>query len=707
MMQPLSTASVNNVETFHQIWLCDSVSNSQEFADAQGKLRTWIENIKIFEDVIQCEQFIRSLSDVDRIIFIVDDLLGLEIIPLIHQFRQVFAIYVYCTRKQTKEPLFQHFTKFRATFTNLNELIDSIRLNHSERLCEQTTDPLWVNIYDIDMNLEESTIELNGKFIHSKLLIDCLLRMKPIKKEIEIEKFVRFCQDHNDDNNQKIDMKTLKDFPVDYKEEKALLWYTKASFVFRKLNRALRIQDVDTLFHYGFLIRDIAQQLIELKKNQLLSPKIVYRGQFMTEHELDKLKNLKGNLISMNSFLSTTRSRCLAGWFLGEATNAKPVLFEITINPEFNGMEEFADVSSSSSFPPEEEVLFMLGSIFRIDNIDCNENEICIIHLSLCSDHHSDWEPIFSHMQSQSVQCEHTVLAWGNALYDMGRFDQAKIYYDRCLEELLPNDHILRSYCNYLLGLVATEKGENESALHFFSKSEDIQRNEFEPSDPSIADTLTGIARVHYNKDDYTQAFELYDKSLQIFQKAFGEDDLTSAMCYSNLGVVSAELGDYSNALEYQNKALNIRKKLPQGYFRYGTSYNNIGEVHRRLHRYDEALENYGEALEAYKTSLPPHHMDIAITLVNQGLIYVVKHRLQEALQNYKKAFDICRRTWPATDPRLARIETRIQQAEITNIEAHVSESLGTMFLELFHNFKCIASLDDRSSYRKKSTITH
>jgi hypothetical protein len=94
-----------------QIWLLNSINNSRSIADNLEEARSLINNLKIFENIIECEQFIRSLSNNDRIIFIANDQLGQQIIPQIHELQQLFAIYVYTTEEQPNESWFKQFSK--------------------------------------------------------------------------------------------------------------------------------------------------------------------------------------------------------------------------------------------------------------------------------------------------------------------------------------------------------------------------------------------------------------------------------------------------------------------------------------------------------------------------------------------------------------------------------------------------------------------
>ncbi|CAF4419625.1 unnamed protein product, partial [Adineta steineri] len=164
--------------------------------------------------------------------------------------------------------------------------------------------------------------------------------------------------------------------------EYSLWWYSRETFIYRLLNKALRIQNIDFLFLFRFFIRDIEQQLYE---NQYLSPIRVYRGQLMSSDELNILKKSQNKLISINSFLSTSCNRQIALFFLGSSPyndTYERVLFEIDADPSKDGVKPFADLSKFSYFP-EGEFLMTLGSVFYLKNIYLGENHIWHIEMDL------------------------------------------------------------------------------------------------------------------------------------------------------------------------------------------------------------------------------------------------------------------------------------------------------------------------------------
>ena len=108
----------------------------------------------------------------------------------------------------------------------------------------------------------------------------------------------------------------VHEFENEYSSDKALWWYTRDSFLYKMLNKALRVQNIDLLFLFRFVIGDIYQQL---KQNQCQSPVRVYRGQVISNDELNTLQQSIGEFISINSFFSTSTNRHKALGFLNSS----------------------------------------------------------------------------------------------------------------------------------------------------------------------------------------------------------------------------------------------------------------------------------------------------------------------------------------------------------------------------------------------------
>jgi hypothetical protein len=117
-----SKTTDENLESLSLIWLDATVDNSKENIDVQKQLRSIINYLRTFHDMVECENHIRSVPDGDRMLFIVSGGLGRDIVPRIHKLRQILSIYVFCYDRKQHEEWTQKYTKvillLRISFRN-------------------------------------------------------------------------------------------------------------------------------------------------------------------------------------------------------------------------------------------------------------------------------------------------------------------------------------------------------------------------------------------------------------------------------------------------------------------------------------------------------------------------------------------------------------------------------------------------------------
>ncbi|CAF3618756.1 unnamed protein product, partial [Rotaria sp. Silwood2] len=98
------------------------------------------------------------------------------------------------------------------------------------------------------------------------------------------------------------------------------------------------------MFKFRHILTDIYQHLNMSYKqnhswNSSSSNEIFYRGQLITNEDFDYLKQIRGSIISMNTFLSTTKSIQVALMYAGRYLNNKDmasVVFIIEKDPWLN-----------------------------------------------------------------------------------------------------------------------------------------------------------------------------------------------------------------------------------------------------------------------------------------------------------------------------------------------------------------------------------
>ncbi len=533
----------------------------------------------------------------------------------------------------------------KGLFTQIDQLVARIEADRERR--KKGDEPILFTVQG------QSTSELNGEFVHSQIFLDVLLRLQQTQADKE-ELITRSKKTY--EGNKK-ELAIVEQFSKTYSRDKAIWWYTKESFVYRMLNKALRVQNTDLLFLFRFLIVDLQK---ELDKHRCSSPVRLYRGQIMSKDEVEILKNSIGKLISINSFLSTSVDRYVALGFLTDDTDLEQVLFEITADPTVT-TKPFAEITKLSAIPNEKEVLIMVGSVFRIVDVFNDGGGVWTIQMTLCSDDDHDLKHIFEHMKNEHGGGEKNLLTFANVLADMGKFDEAEKYYLRLLK-YLPADNPDIARCYHGLGNVTDEKGDYDSSLEWHEKSLEIRMKSLKADHPHLAPNHISIGCAHFNKGDYEQALVSYDKAHDIIKKAFGESHPDIAMCLNNKGCVYERQKDYSKALECHKQALEIRiEYLPKDHPDVGQSHHNTGNIYRALSQYDLALQHYNESLTIKMKSLPCQHRDIALTLENIGNVYKDKGELEEALAYYKRAATIYHHSLQIPHPSVLQIEEYIR----------------------------------------------
>jgi hypothetical protein len=97
------------------LWLDSEANNNEDNLMAQQKLFNTFNNVEIFEDENDCQQFIRSKPK-QPIFLIVSGRLSRQIVPAIDPLEQISAIYIYCMNKSKHEEWAKTFLKVTFNF---------------------------------------------------------------------------------------------------------------------------------------------------------------------------------------------------------------------------------------------------------------------------------------------------------------------------------------------------------------------------------------------------------------------------------------------------------------------------------------------------------------------------------------------------------------------------------------------------------------
>ncbi|CAF5080874.1 unnamed protein product, partial [Rotaria sp. Silwood1] len=172
-------------------------------------------------------------------------------------------------------------------------------------------------------------------------------------------------------HNNPIELKKISEFQFNYSPKTALRWYTRDCFLFRSLNKSMRIQNVVEIYKYRLFLRDLHEQLSQLHSTQsaILTFSKVYRGQLISFEELEQMRSNIHGLISLNTYFSTSTNKDVANEFCGGGLarpNYESIIFTIHIKPNMT-MKPFASIQEFSYMQDENEV------VVRVNHEETND----------------------------------------------------------------------------------------------------------------------------------------------------------------------------------------------------------------------------------------------------------------------------------------------------------------------------------------------
>jgi hypothetical protein len=264
--------------------------------------------------------------------------------------------------------------KIRGIYLNINNLCDQLLKDYSRAL------KMAISIFNKDEH-EKTLRNLkkdNARFIWFQLLVDILIKIPHNNQTIE----EMFHECKNFQKGDKSTAKAIEELRQNYKSPDALCHYTADTFLFKRFNRALRTENIDFLFVFRLFLADMYNQLRQLYIEQFVNDTIkinnpleLYRGQQMTVNEFNIIKENVGHLVSINSFFSTTKNYPIASVFAGygveaQESNIISVVFQINVEDTGHSLKRpFASLQKISKVEAEDEVLFSVGTIFRVEDV--------------------------------------------------------------------------------------------------------------------------------------------------------------------------------------------------------------------------------------------------------------------------------------------------------------------------------------------------
>jgi len=399
---------------------------------------------------------------------------------------------------------------------------------------------------------------LTIEYFQTELLLDCLMRT--VYNANDHKELIAMCFEQINDNQNELRM--LSEFEKKYSSDRALWWYLQDSFLYKILNYSLESQDIRNLFLFRKILHDIKNQI---QQHKCSTPFHVYRSQLMPTELLGKWMSSVGQCVVINSFLSATISQEVALTFLNTSEvskdNCERVILEIDADPRISGSKPFVQVGLLNYSGDQNEVLFMFGSIFLINNITCGNDGTYTIEMTLYSDNDHELKQVFDDMKKKYGDGEIKLLTFAEVLKDLDRLNEAEEYTNHYLDEL-PSDHEDTILCYNLLGSIALAEGDFETSLMWYNQALEFQiRKLSKPGDPKIADNHENIGDVYWKQGSYDLALKHYMTALEIKTASLPSQHPSIAETLENIGRIYESKKDFSHALSYFQKASAIYRR--------------------------------------------------------------------------------------------------------------------------------------------------
>jgi len=652
--------------------------NNDDYHESITKLKQVINTIETFTDIDECIDFITDRPD--QVTYMVtSEVCAQRLRSIVADISQLKSIYIFCKNPRSD--------------TNIESICEALKqtLKDDDR-------------NEISISFANNNI-LDCSFMYTQILKEILLTID--FNEQNFKDFLTFCRTEFAQDTR--ELRKIDRLENEYHQRKPIWWYTWESFLYKTLNKALRLMDVDIIIKMGFFICDLHKQIADLHIKQISAePFTVYRLQGLSRTDFTQMKENRNGLLAFNNFLSTSKNRQVSLKFLHRIRSNNdliPVLFVISIDPSIK-QTPFANVTDFSAVKNEEEILFSMHSVFRIGQINKklhNNDQIWQVELTLTSDSDPELHILTEHMRNTTLG----VTSWnrlGSLMIELSKFDKAEEIYELLLREAkhpsekacvfhqfgvisygqakyeqaiqyyqkslemqkqIPlTDHSLLAASFHNIGTVYMKTNEHSKALEYYKKALEILSRSVPVDHKSLASTYHNIGNVYNDTSDYSQALQYFQKSLEIREKILPANHPSLAASYNSIGFIYSKVNEYLKALEYYEKSLEIeRKTLPADHPDLATSYNNIGSVYDNINEYSKALEYYQKSLEIREKRLSSNHPDLAISYSKIGFVYEITGKYSQALECYEKSLEIRRKILPADHPNLATTYNNIGSA--------------------------------------------
>ena len=479
-----------------------------------------------------------------------------------------------------------------------------------------------------------------------QLLKDCITCLPENDKAKE--DMLAACRQYYRGNYRVLQM--IDEFERDYHADDCISWFTRETFLYQLINKALRTQDVEQLFIFRFYITDLSKKLLSEHKmiGQLEGTIYLYRGTLITKDEAQIIRNNLGKLFATNCYWSTSLDRLYATTFARKVKHRPDmisVLFQIKCDSsDENNSIIFANISNCSVFQEEKEFLFDLGATFTIEQIheEMIDDANLLVITIVANGKGREILQKYIEQNRQEMEFESPTILLCNLLKRMGKAQQSF----QLLQYLMKNPGSENlAHIHTRIGIALKEDDNYHHAFEHFRIALQLTLDASDSSQQKYLPVILlnqGLLYARMNQLD--QAFQFYGEVQELLKNEFYYNSHVLAHLYSCMGRVYSRKNNFFKAFHYFFKSSVIQEKhLPPGHVVFANHYEDIATIYSRQNKCDEAIKYHLQALEIRKKTSPDNHYLIASSTRQIGSLYQRMSNTEVALQYYLQSLNIYR----------------------------------------------------------------
>jgi tetratricopeptide (TPR) repeat protein len=572
------------------VWLDNQLMKSEDYVDTQDQLEALVKIFRTFRNSDQCVDFITDITE-QKIFFITTNILGKFLVPLIHSYEQIDSIYLFYSTKSTDNELIwtKDYKKIKEIFHDIKLIPNRFLQDTTEK---QKNDPIAISfVSSVDINSNDLNRQ-DPTFMYFQLIKEILLNDHSSESYEETKnEMISFCRQIYVDNPNAIVI--LDEFEQSFIPELSIYWYTRECFLYKMLNKALWTPQPDVLYKLRYFIRHLYYQILSQAQTQRdqLSSMIVYRGQTMSADQINKLKQNVGGFLSFNNFLSTSLEKDVARNFL-IGSEEIGVLFEMQIDPTIEKfpMINIELISYLKKEDCEQELLFAMGSVFRIIRIEQQENNLYRVQLKLSEDVDQELAE-YTKRTREKTRTSHSFLSLLRLMNELSQYSYVDQFAEMLREDVaLSANPSLLATVHHIFGSIYHGRGQHKEALDYYQKSLNINLSYLSANDSTLAVTYNNMGCVYLSQSNYNKALEFQKLALDCESNSKNPNSSLLILYANNLGKVYHHQEKYKEALDYYKRAVELKKQfLGENDPSLTETYNMISSIYHKMNDYGQA----------------------------------------------------------------------------------------------------------------------